>query len=419
MAKQKTNSLGVTETKPEGEHFKFLDIPYEQIVINYTKNWRHNLNPKADLGVESMVDSIREKGGLETPPEINGDTMDLMRGYRRLTAAGILLNDPNTPEELKAKLRTVKVKAWYNISQQRETELRFDDGESKPLAKSEIMKSWFRLRSTFDVKTCKRLAYQSIARYTGNLKKANQAEQLRGVDRDNFLNTWFKGTIDQFLEYAILFGPKCQECLVMSELASERLPSPEEATKDADGNPTKNYKFFEREGYCHLDRTKIKAIWDICGPKEKVEALKNPDEMITEARIRLAEAEMLKLWRIEQNLDAPPAEAPKRMKDSDIESSVGLRKNEDLRKILGSVLGGNEAQKFREQVADIDKKWSNVDAVRNTAKTFLDRGFKKGASFSAREVCEMLQTFVYPKEDSAASLEKLLETQAKDLPAAK
>lgn len=364
MAETTTENAQVIELSPEELALslqlspkvthKKEKIKLTDILLPYAKNTRNNGDPEADLDIQSMRDAIAMFGGITTPPFINGDTMETIRGFRRLTGALAWYNDPACPKKLKDALEKIECEVWRGLSDDDEMKLRVDDGETSVLPRSAVYRTFFRVRETFDKLQAYRMLYQSLARATGSTDKAAKAAHLRGRERDDFLKTWFKGTGDQFLELVRCWGPVAMDCLVYTELAKERNPGTNEGSinKDDSGKTNVRWFFFDQPGHCRLDRSRVKEI------SERL----TKDAKSLADRERIVKEMMDHFWKIDkgQVTVEPPT---KRRTDKEIIEDIGTFNSDIMKQALLSVTADKGAGKARASLRSFDEALTKRDSI--------------------------------------------------------
>lgn len=294
----------------------------KDLKFSYAENWRNNGNPEVDLAISSMVEDVLREGRIHTPLLINGETNEVLRGFRRGTAALRIVADGKAPQEVVKNLEKLSVVAMYGLTPKREMELRYDDGGFKQLNKSEIVRAYFRfLDKMFDKDTIYAIMYQSLARYTGKTEKIAKVETLKGTERAQYLRDWFKGTCEQFFLYAYELGRTAQECLVLSELAKER------ALTEAE----------QAQMICKLDRARVKELRTI----QK------------EAGNDSVAAKMLEYGKVDRG-EVETAAETKRLTEADTKSKVQGFGSDEIKTALLATVSGDDAAKARERLAELD-----------------------------------------------------------------
>lgn len=184
---------------------------------------RRDVNFRDDYDIPSMKEELVQAGRILEPLHIRDDGV-VLKGNRRTLSAQELVADPKCPQDLLKALSTVDVFVYSDLSQNEETELILDHGSQKPLTRVEIVKAVWRLqRQMYSERDIIILMYNQLARYTGNTRKAYEAQSLAaGEEREKFLKSWLHGTVGNFIMAAGQMGDLVKEQFLLTDLAIDR-----------------------------------------------------------------------------------------------------------------------------------------------------------------------------------------------------
>lgn len=193
---------------------------------------RREVNYRDDYDVPSMKEEIVQAGRILEPLHIREDGV-VLKGNRRTMAAQELIADPKCPQDLLKNLSNVDVFVYSDLSQQEETELILDHGSQKPLTRVEIVKAVRRLqKQMYSERDIIILLYNQLARYTGNTRKAYEAQAIpAGEEREKFLKSWLHGTVGNFIMSAGQMGEFVWEQFILTDLAIDRALTEDEKKK--------------------------------------------------------------------------------------------------------------------------------------------------------------------------------------------
>jgi hypothetical protein len=353
----------------------------KDIKMSLQDNWRSTGNIDVDYSVPTMVEDILSAGRIHTPLHVEKKTGELLRGFRRATAAKRIVDDQKSPKDVVKNLETVDVVFVEDMSPQERLVYRYDDGGFKNLSKSEIVSSYFKFRANMlEPAQIIPIMYLSLARYTGKTDKAIRVETLKGEERTKFLRTWFKGTVDQYFEYAYFCGPVVQEQLILTERAKERELTEEE----------KKRKLFD------MDRNRCKELYDA-----KKAGQKQFDELIK------------KFSDIDSGV-IPTVPESKRLTPSQIATQVSAANSQKYRKvILQSVLDDEDAVKARDQQGKIDAELGAIEALQEVCSASLDSVKKDNRLHS------VMLAIAFPTPENVEKVKEALKVKEETAPANK
>lgn len=344
----------------------------EDIRMNLQENWRGTGNLDLDYGIPTMVQDILAAGRIQSPVHVEEKTGELLRGFRRINAAIRIVADPQAPKDVVKNLQKLDVVLVSGLSPAEKLAYRYDDGGFKRLSRSEIASAYFKFRKNmFDVAQIIPIMFQSLAVYTGKTDKAGKVESLRGEERTKFLRTWFKGTVDQYFEYAYDCGPLVQEQLILTERAKERELTDEE----------KKRKVFD------MTRDRCKELYDA----------KKKGKGELDALIKKYEA----IDKGEQQ--APPSD--KGLTKSQIKTQADAAGSKYRKATLASVLEGEDALKARLDQGRIDAELSALESFQEVARQRLD-AFKK-----VPQVYAVLMCIAFPTPENVAKATEALASK--------
>jgi hypothetical protein len=183
-----------------------------------------NVNVREDYDVQSMTEEIKVAGRVLEPLHARFEDRVMLRGNRRLAAVQSMLRDATLPADLRAAISELDVFFYEGLTDKETTEMVVDHGSQKPLSRVEVVKTCWRLqKQMYSEREIITLMYQQLARYTGNTRKAYEAQQLpAGEAREKFLTTWLHGTVGNFILSAGQMGELMREQFILTERALDR-----------------------------------------------------------------------------------------------------------------------------------------------------------------------------------------------------
>lgn len=183
--------------------------------INFTKD---------TLDIPSMKQGIVDGDGIHeailVSVRANGEKVPL-RGNRRTFAGQELANDPATPAELRKALteRTPMILMSGLTPEQEQTLV--NDQTQKQFLKSELVRQIIGIRKqgwSFD--KIAMLLWEQMGRFSrdGLTKLAEVRDIVDPVLKREKIKLWLRGTLDNYLLWAIDLGPWMQKQLLLSEM---------------------------------------------------------------------------------------------------------------------------------------------------------------------------------------------------------
>lgn len=202
MAKQTMKTMKVTDLK-----------------VDFNTNVR--LPNNYDIG--TMKDQIVQAGRIQKPIVINGDTGVVLQGNRRTLAGQELYNDSACPSDLKEALAKVQVIVYSGLTPQEEVTLIMDHGGERPICRTEVVLSVWRLDMQFygEAEICVWML-NALASYTGNLKKLNQLPTEPSA-RTKAIKTWLHGTVGNYILAASKMGNFVKEQFILHHKSEDKL----------------------------------------------------------------------------------------------------------------------------------------------------------------------------------------------------
>lgn len=191
-----------------------------------------NVNFRDEYDLESMMDQIRDAGRVLEPIHAIKDTFVVLKGNRRTAAVQQLLADPKLPSDLKSAIAKLDVILYEDLTDDEITELVLDHGSQKPLSRVETVKAIWRLQAQMKSERqiiC--LLFHQLSRFTGQTRKAHEAQAKQGADREEFLKKWLHGTVGNYIMAAYTMGERVRENMLLSELSIDRKLTEDEAKK--------------------------------------------------------------------------------------------------------------------------------------------------------------------------------------------
>lgn len=187
---------------------------------------------KDTLDIPGMKQQIVDGDGIHEPilvsKRANNDLVPL-RGNRRTFAGQELANDPTTPETLRKQLTTMTpMIVLEKLTSLQEQEL-INDQTQKAFLKSELVRQVIGIRKdgwSFD--KIAMLLWEQMGKFTsGGLKKLAEIRELTDptLKREK-IKTWLRGTLDNYLLWAIDLGPWMQKQVLLSEMRLDNILPP-------------------------------------------------------------------------------------------------------------------------------------------------------------------------------------------------
>lgn len=192
-----------------------------------------SVNYREDYDLPSMMEQIRDAGGVLEPIHAIKGSNIVLKGNRRVSAVQALLVDKNIPVALKEGIEKLEVIFYEDLTEQEITELVLDHGSQKPLSRVEVIQACWRLqRQMRSEKDIILLLYHQLARFTGNAQKAYEAAQLpEGPARIKHLHTWLHGTVGNYILAVGSMGERVREQFLLTERKSDRALTEEEKAR--------------------------------------------------------------------------------------------------------------------------------------------------------------------------------------------
>lgn len=201
-------------------------VSINTLVVDYKVNVRETVN----YDIPAMKQSILDTGRITDPIHVRAD-MVVLRGNRRTLAGQELLNDPTTPQDVADTLKKVDI-IVHDFTPGSSEEIAFilDHGNQKGLARTEVLNTVWRLDKQFMSEAqIITMLYQSLATYTGNPKKAQEAAAITNLkERTDYLRKWLHGTVGNYLLAASKMGDYVKEQMRLTHLSEDRLLTSEQ-----------------------------------------------------------------------------------------------------------------------------------------------------------------------------------------------
>ncbi len=200
-------------------------------VTSFTVN--KSVNFRDDYDVPSMMDEILQKGRILEPVWVRKEDGVVLKGNRRVAAGQELLKNPLLAPEIRKALENVDVFYISDMTEREVTEAVLDHGSQKPLSRVETVKAVWRLqRQMYSERDIITMMYQLLARFTGNTRKAYEAQQITsGELRDKFLQKWLHGTVGNYIMAAGQMGEFIKNQFILTETAADRALTDDEKTQ--------------------------------------------------------------------------------------------------------------------------------------------------------------------------------------------
>lgn len=188
---------------------------------------------KDTLDIPSMKQGIVDGDGIHEPILVSKREVKTaegkiehvlvpLRGNRRTFAGQELASDPATPEALRKTLTTMTPMIILSgLTPLQEQEL-VNDQVSKQFLKSEVIRQVIGIRKDgWSFEKIAMLLWEQMGRFSGGagLKKMAEVRELSDptLKREK-IKTWLRGTLDNYLLWAIDLGPWMQKQVLLSEM---------------------------------------------------------------------------------------------------------------------------------------------------------------------------------------------------------
>ncbi|MBV9694307.1 MAG: hypothetical protein JO261_11470 [Alphaproteobacteria bacterium] len=184
-----------------------------------------NVRLRNNYDLPSMVEQIRQGGGIHTPIiiERQGDEWVVLSGNRRTRAGQLLYKDPTLTAELKEKLDKVEFIVYSELTPAERLSIINDQGSQKELCKTEIVlavrRAFLEGQSESDIIT---RMYYSLASFTGNTNKLRELP-TEPKAREAKLKTWFHGTVGNGILAVATMGGYVWDQFVLTHKAADGL----------------------------------------------------------------------------------------------------------------------------------------------------------------------------------------------------
>jgi hypothetical protein len=185
-----------------------------------------NVRLHNNYNVPGMKQSILDLGRITDPIHARLCDSVVLRGNHRALAGQELLADPNTPQEVAAGLKKIQV-VYHDVTpgSAEELEIICDHGRQKGLCKTEVLQTVWRMDKQFlSEGQIGQLFYSALAIYTGNAKKAMEAQAMTNLrERGEYLKKWLHGTLGNYMLAAAKMGEYVREQMIKTHLSDDRL----------------------------------------------------------------------------------------------------------------------------------------------------------------------------------------------------
>lgn len=345
------------------------------------------LNFRQDYDIPSMIDEIKRAGCVLEPIHAVLGTNQVAKGNRRVTAVQAILADPNAPADLKERLRNLDVIYYEGLTDQELTELVLDHGSQKSLTRVEIVLAIWRLQAQMmSEKDIITLMYQLLARYTGNVNKANEAAGMsEGPARTKFLTEWLHGTVGNYIMAAGRMGQFVRRQFVLTDAAIDRKLTEEET----------------KELVMKVGRDRINQLSSAI-KKDKENGSWNQKDHGIEFDKKIAEF-------IAKDAGTGTTEEPQTKPTvTQMEGAAGSLKS-TLSNVYLHCAGKLPKAKFVE-IESLDIEIDRLDMVKQTIREMVDRVDLKG-KFGGGEVRELLKLFLSGNGPDFAAYVKRFEVK--------
>lgn len=198
------------------------NVSVETLIVDIKTNVRLESNYE----IPAMMQAIIDSGRINDP--IHARLIDnvVLKGNRRTWAGQNLLADPNTPQELAATLKKTTV-VFHDVvpGSLEELNIILDDGGVKTLCKTETLLAVWRMDKQFlSAAQIGMSMFMSLARYTGNMKKAHEAAAIANLkDRQAYITKWFHGTLGNYMLAVSKMGDYLRQQMVQTHLSEDNL----------------------------------------------------------------------------------------------------------------------------------------------------------------------------------------------------
>lgn len=187
-----------------------------------------NLREENNYDIPQMKEQIVTVGRILKPlsveemPDKKGYYL-ILQGNRRTLAAQELHSDPACPSDLKEALDKIDVMVYEDLTPIEREMMIADHGGEKPLSRSEIVKTVWRLDKMFmDESMIASILYFELADFTGNRAKL-QDVPTEPKARAKYVKQWFHGTLGNFMLAASRMGEFVREQFMLTHRSQDKL----------------------------------------------------------------------------------------------------------------------------------------------------------------------------------------------------
>jgi hypothetical protein len=187
-----------------------------------------NIRLRENYDIPTMVEQIKAAGRVTDPLFIRGEDNTVLRGNRRYWACMWLLEQPDTAPELREAISKLDCIVYTGLSEKDTISLILDHGQSKNIARSEIVQAVWRLDMQFYSEAqIIGMMFYALAAYTKNTQKLAEMPDKPGKERDAFLKKWLHGTVGNQMLAAAKMGSYVKQQFFLTRKAEDHLLLPE------------------------------------------------------------------------------------------------------------------------------------------------------------------------------------------------
>lgn len=187
-----------------------------------------NIRDVNNYDITTMVEQIRSAGRVLKPLLIRGEDKMILQGNRRYRAVMWLLEQNDTPDELRQAISKLDVIEYSGLSEKDTIGLIIDHGGEKPISRSEVVAAVWRLDMQFYSEAqIIGLLFYALAKYSKNEQKLVDMPSKPGKERDAYLRKWLHGTVGNQMLAAAKMGNYVKTQFMLTRKAEDRLLAPE------------------------------------------------------------------------------------------------------------------------------------------------------------------------------------------------
>lgn len=171
----------------------------------------------------TLREQVEAMGRIIKPIIVDGDTMKVLSGNRRVLVCKEIIADPKASQELVKELQQLDCVVYTGLTPAEIIQLVFDHGSEKTINRTETLLSVWRLdKQVFSEKAIASMMYFALAKYTGNEKKLREVP-IEPQAREKFVHGWFRGTLGNYMLSGHRMGEYIREQMILTHLSEDKM----------------------------------------------------------------------------------------------------------------------------------------------------------------------------------------------------